>query len=45
MLGTDADRVRGSILNSILKYGNFEKKDGKNVFVFDYEEYGKERGY
>ena len=42
--GSDAFRIRGSVLNSILKYGDFENKNGKDVFVFDYEEYVKLKG-
>jgi hypothetical protein len=44
LFGSDAKRIRGSILNSILKFGEFNKVDGKDVFVFDYDAYRKERG-
>lgn len=45
LFGTDAYRMRGSILNSILKYGQFTKLNDKDVFVFDYRAYKQERGH
>lgn len=45
LFGTDKDRIRGSVLNSIIKFGNFENRGDKEVFVFDFEKYKKERGY
>jgi hypothetical protein len=45
LLGTDKDRVRGSILNSILDFGEFKDIGGKEYFIFDFEKYKEERGY
>lgn len=45
LFGTDKNRMRGSILNSILKNGEFKKVKGKEVFVFDFKKYKEERGY
>lgn len=45
LFGTDKDRIRGSVLNSIIKFGDFKDINGKEVFVFDFDKYKKERGY
>ena len=45
LFGSDAYRMRGSILNAILNYGEFKKLSGKDYFVFDYEKYKEERGH
>jgi len=50
LLGSDTYRIRGSILNSILRYGKFKflkDKNGKfkEYFVFDYKKYKNKRGH
>ena len=45
LFGTDKDRMRGSVLNSIIKYGDFKKINGREFFVFDFEKYKHERGH
>jgi len=45
LFGTDKNRIRGSVLNSIVKFGEFKKVKGKEYFMFDFEKYKKERGY
>ena len=51
LFGSDAYRIRGSILNAILKFGEFktlpDEKTGKNkdYFVFDFSRYKRKRGH
>jgi hypothetical protein len=45
LFGSDAYRIRGSILNAILKYGEFKTLGSKEFFVFDYNKYRRERGH
>ena len=45
LLGSDRFRMRGSILNAMLKYGEFKKRSGKEYFVFDFEKYKEDRGH
>lgn len=52
LFGSDSYRIRGSILNAILKYGEFvnmrdpfDDEGTKDYFVFDYEKYKEERGH
>ncbi len=51
LFGSDAYRIRGSILNAILKFGEFktlpDEKTGKkkDYFVFDFIRYKRKRGH
>ena len=45
LFGTDKSRIRGSILNSIINFGQFKTIKGKEYFVFDFKKYKEERGY
>ena len=45
LFGTDKDRIRGSVLNSIIKYGEFKIMNGREFFVFDFDRYKQERGH
>ena len=45
LFGSDAYRIRGSILNAILNYGEFRKLGNKEYFIFDYQDYKNERGH
>lgn len=50
LFGSDKDRIRGSILNAIVNYGDFKEitlpnGDKKEYFIFDFDKYKKERGH
>lgn len=51
LFGSDAYRIRGSILNAILRFGEFrtlpDEKTGKkkDYFVFDFSKYKRKRGH
>ena len=50
LFGSDIYRMRGSILNAILKYGKFKFIKGingkqKEYFIFDFNKYKKKRGH